>query len=180
MTPYKNMRTAPTLGQWRLLSALYPLLHEMDDQIEENLPIYYKYAQKVALLRMMRPPSEKDDLSRITEPKGHRIVDSIDPWDQTYTIRGTTFSTVEINRNNIFKAHEDGGNVPGTCVCIAALGDFAGGRLMFPRYGLSAELGPRDLLICDNNHELHGNLGPIVGERFSVVAFLHESARGRA
>ena len=28
------------------------------------------------------------------------------------------------------------------------------------------------LLICDNNKELHGNLGPIVGDRFSVVAFL--------
>ena len=37
-----------------------------------------------------------------------------------------------------------------------------------------AELRPRDLLICDNTHELHGNLGPIVGDRYSVVAFLHE------
>lgn len=32
-----------------------------------------------------------------------------------------------------------------------------------------------DLLICDNNYELHGNLRPIVGERYSVVAFLHKS-----
>lgn len=80
----------------------------------------------------------------------------------------------------VFKAHEDMYNVLGTLVGITALGSFVGGRLVFPRYGYSAELGPRDLLICDNNHELHGNLGPVVGERFSVVAFLHKSVCDRA
>lgn len=81
--------------------------------------------------------------------------------------------------NIVFKAHEDGGNVPGTCVCIAALGSYVGGRLVFPRYGYSAELGPKDILVCDNNHELHGDLGPLVGERFSVVAFMYDALHGR-
>jgi hypothetical protein len=55
------------------------------------------------------------------------------------------------------------------------LGTYEGGRLAFPWYGYSAELQPTDLLICDNNRELHGNMGPLVGTRYSVVAFLHES-----
>jgi hypothetical protein len=115
-----------------------------------------------------------------TLPDPHGIVKNLDPWDMTYTIRGTIFSTVELNRNIIFKAHEDKRNVRGTCVCITAMGTFVGGRLVFPRYGVSAKLGPMDLLICDNNEELHGNLGPIVGERFSVVAYLYSPLLGRA
>ena len=70
-------------------------------------------------------------------------MEHLDPWDRTYTIRGTVFSTVEFNHNIIFKSHEDGNNVKGTCVCIATLGSFA-------------------------------------GDRFSVVAFLHNSVIGRA
>ena len=124
---------------------------------------------------------DKEISSRMSERIGdpYQIVRNIDPWGMFYTIRGTVFSTVELNRNIVFRAHEDGHNVKGTLVCIAALGTFVGGRLVFPRYGYSAELGQYDLLICDNNHELHGNLGPIVGNRFSVVAFLHDSVCGR-
>lgn len=113
-------------------------------------------------------------------PDPYAIVKNLDPWDMTYTTRGTIFSTVELNRNIIFKAHEDKQNVRGTCVCITTMGSFVGGRLVFPRYGYSAKLGPTDLLICDNNEELHGNLGPIVGERFSVVAYLYARLLGRA
>jgi hypothetical protein len=131
-------------------------------------------------MNAIRPEGERDDLSRVTDPDELLIVKNLDPWDWTYTIRGTPFSTIELNHNIVFKAHEDGHNVEGTSVCITALGSFAGGRLVFPRYGYSAELEPRDLLICDNNHELHGNLGLIVGDRYSVVAFLHNSVLGRA
>lgn len=175
---YDNIRTAPTLEQPRLVAALYPLLHEMDAAMDEKIPKYHDYAWNCAL-SAMRPEGERDDLSRVTDPHELLIVKNLDPWDWTYTIRATPFSTIELNHNIVFKAHEDGHNVEGTCVCITALGSFAGGRLVFPRYGYSAELGNRDLLICDNNHELHGNLGPIVGDRYSVVAFLHNSVLGR-
>lgn len=107
------------------------------------------------------------------------IVQNLDTMGCVYTLFGTVFSTVELNQTIVFKAHDDGNNVFGTLVGITALGSFVGGRLVFPRYGYSAELAPRDLLICDNNHELHGNLGPVVGERFSVVAFLHKSVCNR-
>ncbi len=176
---YENMRTAPTLEQPELLAALYPLIRDMDRLIERAVPAYYDYAFKCAMTAV-RPDAEHDDLSRITNKRELQIVEALDPWNLTYTIRGTVFSTVEFNRNIVFKAHEDGHNVNGTCVGITTLGSYAGGRLVFPRYGYSAELGPRDFLLCDNNHELHGNLGPIVGDRFSVVAFLHDSVCGRA
>jgi hypothetical protein len=175
---YHNVRTAPTLEQPRLLAAMFPLLREMDQLIHTNLPEYHKFALNCAL-SAERPDVDGDDLNRISDSYSYSIAKNLDPWNMVYTIRGTVFSTVEFNRNIIFKAHEDGHNVDGTCVCITTLDTFAGGRLVFPRYGYSAELGPMDLLICDNNHELHGNLGPIVGDRYSVVAFLHERLMGR-
>jgi hypothetical protein len=179
---YYNVRTAPTLEQSELLAGLYPLFRNMDELIQEAVPEYYDYAWKRSMTAS-RPEvrnangelEDEDDLSRVTDEHAKAVVKALDPWNMTYMIRGTVFSTAELNRNIVFKAHEDGGNYDGTCVCIAALGSFVGGRLVFPRYGHSAELRPRDLLLCDNNHELHANLGPIVGERYSVVAFLHES-----
>ena len=175
---YFTVRTAPTLDNPQLVSGVYDLLKDMDRLIEESVPDYYDYAWKNAM-RATRPAIDEDDLSRVTNEHDKAVMHALDPWELTYTIRGTVFSTVELNRNIVFKCHEDEGNVDGTCVCIAALGTFVGGRLCFPRYGYSAELGPRDLLICDNNYELHGNFGPIVGERYSVVAFLHKKVCGR-
>src|SRR5208283_797844 len=169
---YYNVRTAATLAYPDLVIALFPLLRNMDELLRDNLPEYYSYAGGVGLT-MQRPEGEKDDLRRIEVDRKRRIIEGLDPWDWTYTIRSSVFSTVELNRNIIFKAHPDLHNVDGTCVCITTLGSFAGGRLVFPRYGYSAKLAPRDVLVCDNNKELHGNVGPIVGERFSVVAFLH-------
>ena len=184
---YDNMGTAPTLEQPKLLAAVSPLVREMDSLVDANIPEYHNYAFTCAMTAArptVRDPEtgligDEDDLTRIADPVGYKVVKNLDPWNMTRTVRGTVFSSVELNRNIVFKAHEDGHNVDGTLVCITTLGNFVGGRLMFPRYGYAAELAPYDLLICDNNHELHGNLGPIVGERFSVVAFLHESVCGR-
>jgi len=175
---YKNLRTAPTLEQPRLLADLYPLVLEMDNLVLKHLPATHEHALECAL-KAARSKGEQDDLSRVKDPQHYKIVDSLDPWNTSYTIRGTVFSTLELNRNIVFKAHEDKHNVKGTLACITAFGAFAGGRLVFPRFGYGAELEPKDLLVCDTDLELHGNLGPIVGERFSVVAFLHGSLLGR-
>ena len=184
---YDNIRTAPTLEQPRLLAAVSPLLREMDSLVEQKIPKYHKYAFNCAMTATrpdVRDPEtgllgDEDDLSRIADPQGYQVVRNLDPWNLTYTVRATVFSSVELNKNIVFKAHEDKNNVEGTLVCITTLGTFVGGRLVFPRYGYSAELAPFELLVCDNNHELHGNFGPIVGERFSIVAFLHNSVCGR-
>jgi hypothetical protein len=164
-----DVRTAPTIAQPQLLAAFYPLLREMDKLVFDNLNEYYNFAQNIAL--SLQIPDGKEDKLRRARSEYHRgLLRAMDPWRWTYTLRGTIFSTVELNRNIIFRAHEDENNIWGTCVCIATLGSFVGGRLTFPRYGYSAVLGERDIIFCDNNHELHGNIGPIVGERFSIVA----------
>jgi hypothetical protein len=43
-------------------------------------------------------------------------------------------------------------------------------RVAFP-------LSPGDLLIADNNNEQHGNIGPLAGNRISVVAYLRTMQR---
>ena len=75
-------------------------------------------------------------------------------------------------------ANADKHNVDGTLGCLTPFGDYAGGTLVFPRFGVRAEVNPHDLLIADTNEELHGNLGPIVGQRYSIVACLHRSLEG--
>jgi hypothetical protein len=91
-----------------------------------------------------------------------------------YTIPGTMFSTVTVNRTALFRAHEDGSNLPGGLACLAAFGDFAGGDLCFPRFGVSCPIEPGDLLICDSSQEQHGNIGPLSGQRISIVAYMRD------
>ncbi len=173
---YYNLRSAPTLRLPELYISLRPLLREMDDLLHDKLPAYYDYAQRMAMGVEQSEDDDEIDLDELVkDPRHLSYLKHMEPFDMFYTIGPTIFTTVEVNGPTIFRAHEDANNMFGTCVCITALGDFVGGRLVFPRYGYSAELRPRDLLICDNNKELHGNLGPLVGERFSVVAFQHES-----
>lgn len=89
-----------------------------------------------------------------------------------YTIPGTMFSTITVNQSALFRSHADGNNLPGSLACLAAFGDFAGGDLCFPRFGISCPIEPGDVLIGDNNLEQHGNIGPLSGERISIVAYM--------
>ena len=95
-----------------------------------------------------------------------------------YTVPGTMFSTITVNRTALFRAHEDGNNLAGALSCLAAFGNFSGGELCFPRFGVSCPLEPGDLLIGDTNREQHGNIGPLTGNRISVVTYMrHALAR---
>lgn len=98
----------------------------------------------------------------------------------TYSIPGTMFSTVTVNRTALFRSHEDGNNLPGGLACLTAFGDFAGGDLCFPRFGVSCPIEPGDLLIGDNAFEQHGNIGPLSGERISIVAYMRDEFGKRA
>lgn len=89
-----------------------------------------------------------------------------------YTIPGTMFSTITINKTALFRSHADGRNLEGALSCLAAFGDFAGGDLCFPRFGVSCPVGPGDLLVADTPMEQHGNIGPLSGERISIVAYM--------
>jgi len=82
-----------------------------------------------------------------------------------YSVPGTMFSTITVNQTALFRAHEDGNNLAGALSCLAAFGNFGGGELCFPRFGVTCPMEPGDLLIGDTNRELHGNLGPLTGSQ---------------
>jgi hypothetical protein len=91
-----------------------------------------------------------------------------------YAVPGTMFSTITVNKSALFRCHADGNNLPGALACLSAFGNFAGGDLCFPRFGISCPIEPGDLLIGDNAFEQHGNIGPLSGERISIVAYMRD------
>ena len=165
--------TAPTRDQTKEFQRFYPLVKQMDRLVERYLPEYYDFAQN-EVFKLWRPEDEQLDFPKADVRE--RLGDS---WMFIYSICATIFSTLTLNKSIVFKAHADKRNVEGTLGCLTTFGEYAGGTLVFPRFGVSANVQPCDLLIADTNDELHGNLGPIVGQRFSVVAYLHKSLQGR-
>jgi len=89
-------------------------------------------------------------------------------------IPGTNFSSLTINGNVITRVHEDHGNAVGTVSCLTQLGEFSGGHICLPRFGLLIESQPGDLLIADIRDEPHGNIGPVIGERIACIFYLRE------
>ena len=114
-------------------------------------------------------------LNKLTDK---RLRDSLEwdiSWFFDYLVGATAFSTITVNKSIVFGAHQDGSNIKDTLGCITTFGDFAGGTLVFPRFGVGADIRPRDMLVADSNTEYHGNLGPIFGTRYSIVGYLHKS-----
>lgn len=91
-----------------------------------------------------------------------------------YTIPGTIFSSITVNQTALFRSHEDGNNLEGAFSCLAAFGVYSGADLCFPRLGVSCPVAPGDLLIGDFNREQHGNIGPLMGHRISVVTYMRD------
>ena len=87
-------------------------------------------------------------------------------------IPGTSFSSLTINGNVLTRVHEDVGNAVGTVSCLTQLGEFSGGHICLPRFGVLIESQPGDLLIADIRNEPHGNVAPVLGERIACVFYL--------
>jgi hypothetical protein len=94
--------------------------------------------------------------------------------------RPTTFTTATINRDAQFHAHPDRHNVPGLYEAMAVVraGQYEGGCLGFPRWGVALDLRTTDLLVADLCGEVHCNT-PLVGrpgryERLSVIAYARQ------
>jgi hypothetical protein len=189
---FDSVRSEPTLSQPGLAHGLRPMVRAMDRLLAEYLPTYYPTALRLAMDALRREDeNEEKYLDRVrNNPKSPfpekdvAVLKGMDmmgwvPDMAAYMLWGTVFSTLELNKHIVFRAHEDEYNAESTLVCIAALGTWVGGRIILPRYGFGADLEPYDLLIVDNRDEFHGNLGPLVGPqespRFSVVAFLHSN-----
>ena len=93
-----------------------------------------------------------------------------------YTIAGTSFSTITVNLNFATATHQDKGDLAtgfGVLTCFRS-GEYSGGSLVFPKYGLAVNTDTRDVLLADV-HQWHGNL-PIIGtqgeyQRLSCVMY---------
>jgi hypothetical protein len=99
----------------------------------------------------------------------------VDTLSEDWVIGGTVFTTMTVNRNVRTTAHRDKGDYRPGLGMIAAMGDWEGGELIFPRYRTAVDLRPGGLLLADV-HELHGN-APIWGRkpvRLSVVLYARE------
>lgn len=74
-----------------------------------------------------------------------------------FHINDTPFSTITINRNFRTALHKDQGDFGGiACLSVLEEGQFNGGLLLFPRYGLGINMRQGDLLIADV-HQWHCN-----------------------
>jgi hypothetical protein len=100
----------------------------------------------------------------------------IEAADPSWRIAGTVFSTVTVNRNFQTAVHKDAGDLKEGFGVMAVLtrGRYEGGTLVFPQYGVGADVRDRDVLLADV-HEWHANT-PLIGEpgrfdRVSVVAY---------
>ena len=89
-----------------------------------------------------------------------------------FVIPGTSFSSLTINGNVLTRVHEDDGNAIGTVSCLTQLGEFSGGHICIPRFGVMFESQAGDLLIADIREEPHGNIGPVIGERIACIFYL--------
>ena len=99
-----------------------------------------------------------------------------------YVIPGSPFTTLTINNTVSGCYHLDAGDyAPGFgCITVFRVGHYDGCLLVFPAFGVAADLGDRDLLLFDP-HEVHGNT-PFIGEgtpgedfrRISVVHYFRE------
>lgn len=95
-------------------------------------------------------------------------------------IKGTSFSTVTVNRDWRSATHRDSGNLSSAPSVIAVLGEnFTGGGLGFPEIGVVVSMEPGDVILLDG-HEPHGNTQLYIrkgGCRFSLVCYLREDMK---
>lgn len=94
-----------------------------------------------------------------------------------FKIKDTSFTTITTNVNYQTSIHKDKGDDPEGFGNLSVIehGDYVGGEICFPQYGVGIDLRTNDLLFMDT-HEYHGNF-PICklspdAIRLSVVCYL--------
>lgn len=130
---------------------LYPLIKSIDRLYSELVPDAYAKQRKLA-----------------------------DETSQDFVIRGTSFTTVTVNKNWQTAVHKDAGDYPegfGNLAVVEA-GRYDGCYTCFPKYRVAADVRTCDFLAMDV-HEWHGNT-PIVPvskryERVAIVCYYREN-----
>jgi hypothetical protein len=89
-----------------------------------------------------------------------------------FRIGDTAFSTLTVNKNLATTYHRDEGDYANGFGVMLSLGEFEGGYLCFPEYGVAVDYRPGDVILADV-HSIHGNL-PIRGDRVVCVLYARE------
>lgn len=94
---------------------------------------------------------------------------------QEYVIPKTNFSTITLNNTFRTASHQDKGDCKKglTCFTTKKIGDYSGGELHFPEYGIGANVEEGDLLIF-NPHIIHCNNEIKGNGRIAFVFYLRE------
>jgi hypothetical protein len=166
--------TAESVKQFPRFRALWPLCYDMQDLLGLYLPDYWQ-GREIGDPYGPAPRSatERNEFFKVPA-EYQKFVEHFDQAWLFYSIPGSNFSTMTVNWNTIFRAHQDVRNSSGALSCMAVFGTFEGGELCFPRLGVAVNAQELDLVICDCPLELHATLTQPWGTRFSVVAYTKE------
>lgn len=138
----------------------------------------HKYPERMrALLPCLRRVSE---LFATHLPERYAAQQAmIERTSPAFTIPGTVFTTLTVNRNWQTALHQDAGDLKagfGVMLCFR-FGTYEGGYFTLPQFRVAFDLRAGDLLLADV-HEWHGNT-PIQGnpsryERITMVCYYRE------
>jgi 2-oxoglutarate-Fe(II)-dependent dioxygenase family protein len=170
---------APTRDVLPYAMMLTPLVRDLQNAMRAHLPGYYQFHMWQAS-KLVLPPDE------IFVQKPWKVAEFQQQQLEKLASSGwglipgaNAFSTLTLNKTLLFGAHDDGSNMPYTYSCITALGDFVGGYLAFPRLGIGFDVQPYDVLISDTNYEHHCSGRIVVGNRYTIVAYLQKKVDRR-
>lgn len=87
------------------------------------------------------------------------------------------FSTITLLKSAPAAVHVDGNGIPYACMTSVASEEYRGGTFCLVERGLSIAVRPGDLLIAATWKNEHCNLSPVVGTKFSVIAYFKNVLR---
>ncbi len=121
--------TAWSGAEWDKYEALFPLFQQISARFEAHV-------------------TERYDAQR-------KFAERVDP---SWRIRGTVFTTITVNNSYSTGVHMDDGDLQEGFGNLAVLrkGNYRGGRLVFPEFGVAVDMQHGDILLMDV-HSYHGN-----------------------
>ena len=124
------------------------------------------------MFRRVREVAEAYEPERYAAQRKHA-----EDIEADWMILDTPWSTLTVNNTYPTGVHKDKGDLDAGVSCLLCLrrGDYSGGHLTFPEWGIGVDLQDGDLLLMDA-HEWHGNTDISLisddAERVSIVFYL--------
>ena len=90
-----------------------------------------------------------------------------------FRLQNLPFTTLTLLRSAPAAIHVDhNGKAMYACMTSVAPQKYTGGTFCLVQYGLSFAVTPGDLLVAATSENEHCNLNPVVGEKYSVIAYV--------